>query len=577
MTYDLLIVDGLVVDGTGLPRRQADVAIADGKIVGVGHFDRNASRRVIEAEGCVVAPGIVDPHTHYDPQLTFEPYGTSSCYHGVTTVVAGNCGFSVAPTKASDRDFIMQIFARVEDMAPGSLAGIPWSFETFGEFLASRQARLGINAAFYVGHCNVRRWVMGEASHEREASVEEVDQMRAIVGNAMAAGAAGLSSTHAPTHLDAADRPVPSRLASREELDALVQEVGLANRGSISYLPYSSIGGLDDEDGDYLIRLALKSRRPIITQGLGARNKVDAPTATWQHTEQYLERARREGAGVYSMLMARPFNRRFTLAEGTSLFEAVFPFQRLFDEAESVSQRARMLRDPGFRDSIRDAVASPNRDPQQGSTLPPPHLEMIHVYRASKPENQQWVGRSVVDIAEALGSTPMDAMVDLSLAEELDVEFVWRTETDEWKAGTLAASRHPQMILGTSDGGAHLGRDDGAEFSSHFLRYWVREWGCWQLEEAIRHLTHVPAALLGFADRGLVLPGYAADLMIFDPERIGPGRKEFVHDFPNGEGRWSSRSEGLRATIVNGTPIVLDGELASDCGLPGRVLSPHGS
>jgi N-acyl-D-aspartate/D-glutamate deacylase len=574
MALDLLISNGLVVDGTGLPRRRADVAIRDGRIVGVGTFDAAGARRVLDAKGRIVAPGLVDPHTHYDPQLTFEPYATSSCYHGVTTVVAGNCGFSIAPARADDRAFITQIFGRVEDMSPGSLAAIPWDFESFPEFLAARSGQLGINAAFYVGHCNLRRWVMADACYEREATADEVDRMRALVREAMQAGAAGLSSTHAPTHLDSEDRPVPSRLASKAELEALVREVGRANGGSISYLPYSSIGGLDEEDGEFLIRLALASRLPIIIQGLGARSKVDAPTATWEHCVAYLERARRLGAGVYSMLMARPFNRRFSLAEGTSLYEGVPAFQRLFGEAKSVPERIAMLKDSAYRDAIRHAVESPNKDASRGSTLPPPHFATVHVHRAGKPENQQLIGRSIAEVARERGVAPMDAMVDIALSEALDVEFVWRTETEAWKEGTYQASIHPHMIIGTSDGGAHLGRDDGSEFSSYFLRYWVREWRKWELEEAIRQMTQQPAALLGLFDRGMLLPGYAADVMIFDPDEIGPGRKEFVRDFPNGEGRWSSRPEGVYATIVNGVPIVLDGELTDDCGLPGRVLRP---
>lgn len=577
MKLDLLITNGFVIDGTGLARRRADVAIRDGHIVGIGHFDASSAERVLDAKGRVVAPGIVDPHTHYDPQLTFEPYGTSSCYHGVTTVVAGNCGFSIAPARASDRDYISQIFARVEDMSPGSLAGIPWDFESFPEFLAAREGHLGINAAFYVGHCNIRRWVMGDASYEREATAEEIEAMRKIVREAMQAGAAGLSSTHAPTHLDSANRPVPSRLSSKQELDALVREAGLSNSGSISYLPYSSIGGLDEEDSEFLIQLALSSRLPIIIQGLGARNKVDAPTATWEHSRKYLDRTRREGAAIYSMLMARPFNRRFSLAENTSLFEAVFPFQRLFNETGGGEKRIAMLRDPAYRDSIRHSVEKPNRDSSIGSTLPPPHLELVEVYRASKPENQNLIGRSLAEIALERDVAPMDVMVDVALSEALDIEFIWRTETEEWKEGTHLASQHPNMIIGTSDGGAHLGRDDGAEWSSYFLRYWVREWGKWELEEAIRQMTQQLAALLGLTDRGMLLPGYAADIMIFDPDEIGPGRKEFVNDFPNGEGRWSSRPDGVYATIVNGVPIVLDGELVEGCGLPGQVVRPSSS
>jgi len=567
--YDLLIVNGLVVDGTGLPRRRADVAVREGRIVGIGFFDAADAERVIDAAGRVVAPGIVDVHTHYDPQLTFEPYGTSSCYHGVTTVAAGNCGFSIAPTRAEDREFIMQIFARVEDMSPASLMGIPWGFESFSEYMDSLKGKIGINTACYIGHCNIRRWVMGEAAHEREATEAEIVAMRGLVRDAMQAGAAGLSSTHAPTHLDTLGRPVPSRLSSKSELASLVREAGHHNAGSISYLPHSAIGGLDEEDGDFLIQLALESRLPIIIQGLGARSKVDAPTATWEHCEVYLERARKQGAGVFSLCMAAPFNRRFSLAEGTSLYEGVFEFHRLFSEAESVEERIAMLSDPSYRDAIRHAVENPNRDSSLGSTLPPPHFERLQVFSCSLPENQACADRSIAEIARERGVAPMDVLVDIALSEKLEVEFVWRTETDAWRAGTKKASLHPHMIIGTSDGGAHLGRDDGSGYSSYFLRYWVREWGEWELEEAIRQMTQQPAALLGITGRGMLLPGYAADIFIFDPDTVGPGSKEFVRDFPNGEGRWTTRPEGIQATIVNGVPIVMDGKLLDR----GRVVS----
>jgi N-acyl-D-amino-acid deacylase len=574
MKVDLLIKNGLVIDGTGLPRRRADVGIVDGRIASVGFLDATQAREVLDAEGRVVAPGLVDPHTHYDPQLTFEPYGTSSCFHGVTSVVTGNCGFSVAPARATDREFTTQIFARVEDMSPRSLAAIPWDFETFPEFLAARRGRLGINAGFYVGHSNVRRWVMGDDSFARAATGEEVDAMCALVSEAMAAGAAGFSSSHAPTHIDSFDRPIPSRLASHGELEALVDAVGRTNRGSISYLPYGSIGGLEEDDKELLIRLALRSRLPIIIQGLGARSKVDAPTATWPQCEAFLERCRGQGAGVFSMLMARPFLRTFNLAEGTSLYDGVPAFRRIFTDAADVASRMRMLQDPSFRDTIRTAVENPNRDPDKGSTLPPPQFDDLHVNRVVRDENRDRVGHSIGEIARTRSCAPMDVMVDLALDEDLATEFIWRTDTQEWREGTFQASVHPNMIIGTSDGGAHLGRDDGAEFSSYFLRYWVREWGAWNLEEAIRQMTQQPAALLGLRDRGMLLPGHAADVMIFDPDTIGPRDKTFEHDFPGGEGRWTSRPEGVHATIVNGTPIVLDGKLIDGCGLPGEVLSP---
>jgi N-acyl-D-amino-acid deacylase len=573
--YDLVIVNGTVVDGTGLPRRRADVAVKDGKIAAVGFVDPSEGERVIDATGRVVAPGIVDPHTHYDPQLTFEPYGTSSCFHGVTTVVAGNCGFSVAPLRPGDAPWLIQLFARVEGMDPSALEGIPVDgFESFPEFLESMRGRIGINAAFYIGHCALRRYVMGDAAQEREATPEEVEQMAALVRDAMAAGAAGFSSTHSPTHFDSADRPVPSRLSSTDELRALAEAAGRAGGGSLAYLPGSAVGGITPEDEELLIDLSLRARMPVIIQGLGARSKVDAPTAGWDNAKRFVDEATARGAAVYSMAMSKPFNRTFDLATGTKLYEGALAFNRMFTEAATVEERTALLSDPAFRDEIRDSVDNPNRDPAAGPTLPPPHWSVLHVNRVSKPENDKLVGRSLVDIAEERGVHPTDAMLDIALSEDLAVEFVWKTETPEWIEGTKVAQDDPHMIVGTSDGGAHLDRDDGAEAHTWFLQHWVREWGGFTLEEGVRQITAIPAALCGFTDRGLVLVGYAADLMVFDPDTVGPDQKWLAHDFPNGAARWTSRPQGVHATIVNGVPIVLDGELQTDAGLPGHVLRP---
>jgi len=393
------------------------------------------------------------------------------------------------------------------------------------------------------------------------------------VRDAMATGAAGLSSSHSPTDLDMEDRPVPSRLSSKDELLALVDEVGRSNRGTIGYLPLSAIGGLTPEDGDLLIEMALTARRPVIIQGLGARSKVDAPTATWPKSEEYLERCRSQGAAVYSLLISRPFNRPYTLSGKTTMYEGVPAFHRLFKTAD-LAERMAMLRDPAYRDEIRHAVENPNKDPEKGSNTPPPNFNMVLVGKTSRPENAALQGRILGEVAEQRGVAPMDVMIELALSENLETQFIWNTETDDWREGTARASRHPQMIIGTSDGGAHLGRDDNAEFTSYFFQKWVREWGKFTLEEAIREFTMLPAKILGFHDRGLIAQGYAADLMIFDPDAIGPDFKAVAHDLPGGDSRWTSRPKGVKATIVNGTPIVLDGELTDDCGLPGHVLRP---
>jgi N-acyl-D-amino-acid deacylase len=574
-SFDLVITGGTVVDGTGLPRRRADVGILDGRIEAIGFIEPDDGAQVIDASGKVVAPGIVDPHTHYDPQLTFEPYGTSSCFHGVTTVVAGNCGFSVAPLKPGDAPWLIQLFARVEGMDASALEGIPVDgFESFPEFLESMRGKIGINAAFYIGHCALRRYVMGDAAQEREATPDEIERMAALVTEAMEAGAAGFSSTHSPTHFDSADRPVPSRLSSLDELKALTEAAGRAGAGSVAYLPGSAVGGITADDEALLIEMSLLSRMPVIIQGLGARSKVDAPTAGWDNAKRFVDEATAQGAAVYSMAMSKPFNRTFNLADGTKLYEGALQLNRLFTEASTVEQRLALIADPTFREAVRDAVDHPNRDPNAGPTLPPPGWAVLHVNQVSDPEHEKLLTRSLADIADERGVHPMDAFLDIAASEDLTTEFLWKTETPEWIEGTKVAQDDPHMIVGTSDGGAHLDRDDGAEAHTWFLEHWVREWKGFTLEEGVRQITAIPAALCGFTDRGLLLVGYAADLMIFDPDTVGPDQKWLAHDFPNGAARWTSRPKGVHATIVNGVPIVLDGELQPGAGLPGHVLSP---
>ncbi len=573
MSWDLVIRGGIVVDGTGLSRRRADVGVRNGRIAAVGHVpDAKSASRVIDAEGMIVAPGIVDAHTHYDPQLTFDPYATSSCYHGVTTVLAGNCGFSIAPTRADARPYIKAMFAKVEGMAPVALEGVRWDFETFPEYLAAREANLGVNLACYVGHSSVRRYVMGADGSDREASADEIGQMRAIVRDAMASGAAGFSSSSVPTQVDGDDRPIASRFAAREEIVALCEEAGLAGSGSIAYLPKSVIGGLNEEDEELLIEIGQKSRLPVVIQGVGGRDKVDAPTAGWDNAKRFLDGAAARGAAVFSLLRNHPFDRPIDLAAGTPLYAGVFSWQALMDLPHD--EKLAKLNDPAYRDIMRDAVDHPNRDPDAGSTLPPPHWDVTFVDEVSDPRNEKYLRRTIAEIAAEERKAPADAMLDLALSEDLKTKFRWENKSEVWSQAVEECMKHPSMLMGVSDGGAHLDRDDGADWSTYFLRYWVLEREAWTLEEGIRQLTQIPAAMAGFHGRGALLPGYAADIMIFDPKTVGPGTKRMVHDLPGGEGRFSARPRGFVATIVNGEPIVLDGKLQS--ALPGQLVRPLG-
>ena len=574
MSWDLVIRGGVVVDGTGLARRRGDVAVQDGRIAAVGHVPnvRDADR-VIDAEGMIVAPGIVDAHTHYDPQLTFDPYATSSCYHGVTTVLAGNCGFSIAPTRAEARPYIKAMFAKVEGMAPVALDAVEWDFESFAEYLTARESRLGVNLACYIGHSTLRRYVMGPDGSEREATESEIAEMRAVVREAMNAGAAGFSSSSVPTQVDGDDRPIPSRFASRDEVLALCEEAGLSGGGSVAYLPESVIGGLDRDDEELLIEIGQRSRLPVVIQGVGGRDKVDAPTAGWENAKAFLDGAAARGAAIFSLLRNHPFDRPIDFDAGTPLYAGVFSWHALMELSHE--EKLAKLRDPAYRDRMRPAVDTPNRDPKAGSTLPPPHWDVTFVEEVSRPENERYLRRSIADIAAELSVHPADAMLDLALSEDLAMKFRWENKTATWEESVRQSMKHPSMLMGVSDGGAHLDRDDGSEWSSYFLRFWVLDCGDWTLEEGIRQLTQVPATMAGFIGRGALLPGYAADIMIFDPEIVGPGTKRLVSDMPGGESRFSARPRGFRATIVNGEPIVLEGKLQG--ALPGQLVRPASS
>jgi len=572
-TYDLAIMGGIVVDGSGLARRRGDIGVKDGKVATIGFVDPGDAEQVIDADGLHVAPGIIDAHTHYDPQLTFEPHATSSCYHGVTTVLAGNCGFSVAPNRPDQRDFLARMFAKVEGMSPVALSAVEWDFESFPEFLEARRGRLGVNMACYVGHSAIRRTVMGEEGSERQATAQEVETMRRLVAESMDAGAAGFSSSHGPTQLDGDDRPVPSRFASLEELEELCAEAGRHRGGSISYLHRSAIGGLDQDDKELLVRLGQRSRLPIILQGLGGRSKVDVPGAGWDDVAVWIEDAGRQGVGIYSLLRNHPFDRDFRIDSGTNLYEGVPAWHRVLGPGGTVEEKLKLLRDPAQRDEMRHAVEHPNRDAAKGSTLPPPRFTVVEVDEVAKPEHEKLLHRTIAEIASELGVEPADAMLDLALDENLATVFRYVNKSRSWEEAVAVGQRHPAMIIGVSDGGAHLDRDDGSDWSTAFLAFWVRDRKLWSLEEGIRQMTQVPAALLGFEGRGMLLPGYWADAFIFDPDTVELASKKQVHDFPGGEARYSARPKGIYWTIVNGVPIVRDGEVLTGT-LPGQVVKP---
>ena len=572
MEYDLIVRNGYVVDGTGLPRRRVDVGVKDGKIARLARLDDASAKEEIDARGRIVAPGIVDAHTHYDPQITFDPYATMSCFHGVTTVLAGNCGFSAAPVKQEDLLFLKGVFARVEDMDLIALDGVRWDkFETFPEFMAYLKGNLGINFACYIGHSNVRRWVMGEAASERKATADELADMRRIVREAMAAGAAGFSTSLSPTHSDLDDRPVPSRFADDEEVLALAEEAGMHGAGSICFLPLGTTRGLTAEDHEFIIEIGRRSGLPVIIQGLGARSKVDVPGSGWDDAVVSLDKAQSEGAPFYSMLGAKPFDRSVTFDEANFHWRGAFGWHAM--TRLPIAERRALLQDPQAREELRFGIENSNKDPAKGTTLSPPQWDQVFIESSAAISFDEHQGRSVAALGAERQQAPGDFALDLALADDFETKLRWRMDGPEWSGALRKSQRDPRMIIGTSDGGAHLAKDDQADWSSYFLARWVREEKMWTLEEGIRAVTQVPASLLGFTDRGTLRAGAWADIMIFDADEIAPTYKEFVPDLPGGVKRYKAYGKGVYATIVNGQPIVLDGKLTGR--LPGMVVAPQ--
>jgi N-acyl-D-aspartate/D-glutamate deacylase len=452
-----------------------------------------------------------------------------------------------------------------------ALDQVAWDFETFGEFLDTRRGRLGVNFGMYVGHSAVRRWVMGNAAYEREAKGDELAEMVHLVDEAMRAGALGFSSSLAPTHLDLADRPIPSRLANLDEVRALADAVGRYGRGSIAFAPQSAVEGISPDDRDLLIELAQRGGVPAITQGLGGRSKVDAPTRTWEESRRFLDRSAELGTPVYSLLMTRALNGPFTVAGGTSRYEGVPEWNALM--TASIEEKRQVLRDPEGRERLRQAIDHPNLDPAMGSTLPPPFWESLRLSDTRVADDERWLGKPVSEIAAATRRHPADVLLDLALADDLEAVFHWSNETPAWRELLKDVQKHPQMIVGVSDGGAHLDRDDGQEWSTHFLATWWRTERVWRLEEAIRLMTAVPAAILGLTDRGILAPGWPADVFLFDPERIDVGTCRLQDDPVLGLPRFRGVPVGIVATIVNGEVIVEDGQRTE--ARPGQVVRPR--
>jgi N-acyl-D-aspartate/D-glutamate deacylase len=553
MDYDLKISGGTIIDGTGTPGRRGDVGIKDGKLVAVGEAKGSAAATV-EAGGRVVAPGFVDIHTHYDAQVFWDRMLSISPWHGVTTVVMGNCGFGVAPTRPAHRDLILRTLEKVEGMSIQALrAGIgeDWPFETFPEYLdAIEQRGLGINVGVLIGHTPLRMYVMGEEATERAATDDEIVQMELIVREAIDAGAVGFATSKAPTHVGYDGKPVPSRVADVNEIRQLVAAMAGARRGVMQ----ATLGPelLFNE----FASIAADTGRPISwTALLAGLLGPGSHRGFLQKSIELLE----QGLPIVPQVSCRPLVFEFQFKE-PFLFESMRLFQPV--SAADFEGKKRIYRDPEFRDAFRKAGTSGVFKARWEQTV-----------ITSCPTDPSLEERTVAQVAAERGVDPVDLALDLSLDSNLEARFRMPLLNDnEDEVAELLTDRH--TVLGLSDAGAHASQLCDACFSTHLLGHWVREKGVLALEEAVRMLTSRPAEVFEITDRGRLAPGMPADVVVFDPQTVGAGKLRRVNDLPAGADRLVSDAIGIETVIVNGVPIRRDGREVVDPrgALPGRLL-----
>ncbi len=539
MAHDLVITGGTVIDGTGAAGVRADVAVDDGRIAAVG--PALDGRRVLDAGGHVVAPGFIDIHTHYDAQVFWDPGLTPSSFHGVTTVVAGNCGFSIAPVRADGVGILGRTLQHVEDMSLDTLlAGVPWDeFEGFGQYLDAVERRgVGLNYGCYVGHTAVRLFVMGEEAYERAATPEEVSAMQQIVADAMAAGAIGFASSASPTHNGDQGRPVPSRVADLAELTALTEPLRAAGRGVVALLP----GGVFSNQQVFDLQRHLG--RPITWTALLTIKGY--PYHEGVITEH--DAARVDGVDVWPQVSCRPLTFQMNLAEPFTLNMRA-SFAALM--GRSHDERMASYRDPEWR-----AAAWAELSGRERGTLP---FNWPSLSVAESDHHPELMGRNVVELADERGCTPLDVLLDVSIDDDLTTRFNSVLANDD-PDGIAWLLPRDGVLLGLADSGAHVSQLCDACFATDLLGNWVRDRGVMPLERAVHKLTAEPAAVYGLDDRGVIEAGRAADLVVFDPDTVAPGPLRRVRDFPaDGERLTADAPVGVRHTLVNGVPTRVDG------------------
>jgi N-acyl-D-aspartate/D-glutamate deacylase len=555
---DLKITNGQIVDGTGAPRRGGDVGIRDGRIVALGQVDE-AAAHTMDADGAVVAPGFIDIHTHYDAQVLWDPTLAPSTLHGVTSVVAGNCGFSVAPLTDEGASYLMRMLARVEGMPLESLeTALDWGWRSTSDYFGRVEKALGPNVGFMVGHTAVRRAVMGPAAKERAADETEIEAMKELLRQGLAAGGLGLSSSLADSHKDAEGDPVPSRHASADELLALASVCGSFPGTCLEMVPHVGPGAFPEAKADLMIELTSRSGRPLNW------NILHANASNGEEVEARLavsDRARQAGGKIVGLFMPMPIQIRLNFLSGMVL-DMLPGWDKIM--ALPPAEKMAMFRSGSGRTRMRElAEQRPARWSNWGA---------YELYETFSSANEKYTGRQVADIAAEEDRDPYDVLLDVALEDELRTSFGFPAAGDttaDWEArGRLLRDR--RVVVGASDAGAHLDMVDTFRYTTDMLEQCVRRHGLLSTEDAVHLLTEVPAALHGLRDRGVLRQGAWADVVVFDEDTVGSGEVKARGDLPGGGSRLYAEADGVMAVLVNGRPLVERGEVTEQ--RPGTLI-----
>jgi len=550
MAYDLIVRGGTIIDGSGLPRYRGDVAVDKGRIAVVGKVSGTA-KRVLDADGLVVAPGVIDNHCHYDAQVTWDPLCTFSCYHGATTVVIGNCSLALAPAHDYDRDSLASLLSRVEAIPLEALeAGVSWNWETIPQYFDALDKRLGVNVGSFIGHSAVRRYVMGEAAYEREANDDEIGEMRGIVREGMQAGALGVSFERNVRHFDHQGRIAPTFVASDQERYAVAGVLDEVGRGTIQ------VGG----DRELGIRLAQAGGRPVL---YGSITQSAADPDAWRQALADADVLGRQGLHTFRLLNPRQHVLPYTL-KNAQHFDAHPTWKTVM--MLPLEERKNAFRDPATRAKLHYEVCE---TPYAGNGEFVRRWDTQFVAQPALAKNASLAGKTLAAIAIEQGKDVLDVFLDLALEEDLDTVFE-RRETNSDPEAVAEMLHNSHVLVGQSDGGAHVVFRSDYAYPTTLLGYWVREQGILSLEEAVRKLTFDSACVFGLGDRGLLRPGWAADMMVFDPDTVAPRPVEDVPDLPGGASRRKQLADGIQWTVVNGEVLLEAGEHTG--ALPGKVV-----